>query len=99
VIDPNTGELVEGAFTGLLGSAGNGRVSYQIQAKQSLTTGTEISTQARVFFNKEFTIEGYPAGNGESTVKFVKYLQSKYPQAKIVLIWDGAIAILFDLPI
>jgi transposase len=39
---------------------------------------------------KEFTIKGYPAGNGESTVEFVKYLQSKYPQAKIVLIWDGA---------
>jgi transposase len=39
---------------------------------------------------KEFTIEGYPAGNGESTVGFVKYLQSKYSQAKIVLIWDGA---------
>ena len=38
----------------------------------------------------EFTIEAYPAGNGESTVKFVKNLQRKYPSQKIVLIWDGA---------
>jgi transposase len=39
---------------------------------------------------KEFTIEAYPSGNGESTVKFVKSLQRKYPNQKIVLIWDGA---------
>lgn len=39
---------------------------------------------------KEFIIEAYPSGNGESTVKFVKNLQSKYPNQKIVLIWDGA---------
>ena len=38
----------------------------------------------------EFTIEAYPAGNGESTVKFVKNLQRKYPNQKIALIWDGA---------
>jgi transposase len=40
--------------------------------------------------SKEFTIEAYPAGNGGSTVKFVKNLQHKYPNKKIVLIWDGA---------
>lgn len=39
---------------------------------------------------KEFTIEAYPAGNGESTVKFAKNLQRKYSNKKIVLIWDGA---------
>lgn len=39
---------------------------------------------------KEFTIEAYPAGNGESTVKFVKNLQRKYLNKKVVLIWDGA---------
>jgi transposase len=39
---------------------------------------------------KEFTIKSYPAGNGESTVEFVKYLQEKHNQVKIVLIWDGA---------
>ena len=39
---------------------------------------------------EEFTVEAYPAGNGESTVKFVKNLQYKYPNKKIVLIWDEA---------
>jgi DDE superfamily endonuclease len=39
---------------------------------------------------KEFIVEAYPAGNGESTVKFVKTLQRKYQHKKIVLIWDGA---------
>jgi transposase len=39
---------------------------------------------------KEFTIEAAPAGNGESTVKFIKNLQRKYPNKRIVLIWDGA---------
>ena len=38
----------------------------------------------------EFIIEAYPVGNGESTVKFVKNLQRKYLNQKIVLIWDGA---------
>ena len=32
----------------------------------------------------KFTIEACPAGNGESTVKFVKNLQRKYPNQKIV---------------
>ena len=39
---------------------------------------------------KEFIIEAYPSGNGESTVEFVKNLQNKYPNQKLVLIWDGA---------
>jgi transposase len=39
---------------------------------------------------KEFIIEAYPAGNDESTVKFVKNLQHRYQDKKIVLIWDGA---------
>ena len=42
------------------------------------------------YHTKEFTVEAYPAGNGESTVKFVKNLQYKYPNKKIVLIWDEA---------
>jgi putative transposase len=39
---------------------------------------------------KEFIIEAYPAGNGESTVKFVRNLQRRHQHKKIVLIWDGA---------
>ena len=40
--------------------------------------------------NQELTIQAYPAGNGDSTVKFVKHLQEKYSGKKIILIWDGA---------
>lgn len=40
--------------------------------------------------NQELTIQAYPAGNGDSTVKFVKHLQDKYSDKKIILIWDGA---------
>jgi transposase len=40
--------------------------------------------------NQELTVQAYPAGNGDSTVKFVKHLQEKYYGKKIILIWDGA---------
>jgi transposase len=40
--------------------------------------------------NQEMTIKGYPAGNGESTVDFVKHLQSKYCNSRIIMFWDGA---------
>jgi DDE superfamily endonuclease len=39
---------------------------------------------------QELTVQGYPAGNGASTVEFVKHLRDKYSQSKIILIWDGA---------
>jgi transposase len=39
---------------------------------------------------QELTVQAYPSGNGASTVEFVKHLQDKYGQRKIVLIWDGA---------
>ena len=39
---------------------------------------------------QEFTMQSYPAGNGASTVEFIKHLQNKYAQSKIILIWDGA---------
>ncbi len=38
----------------------------------------------------EFILEALPAGNGESTVKFVKKLQERNKSARLLLIWDGA---------
>jgi transposase len=35
-------------------------------------------------------IKGYPQGNTEHTIEFVKYLRQKNPAAKLVIIWDGA---------
>ena len=39
---------------------------------------------------KEFHIQSHPSGDGKSTVKFIKYLQNKYKNRQIILIWDGA---------
>ena len=39
---------------------------------------------------QEFTVRAYPAGNGVSTVEFVKHLRKKYIGKKNILIWDGA---------
>lgn len=67
-----------------------GRTDMRIEVPLKNEKERQTYFGALNYQTKEFTIKGYPAGNGESTVEFVKYLQSKYPQAKIVLIWDGA---------
>ena len=38
----------------------------------------------------EMILRSYKSANTESTIKFVKELQSQNPNTKIVLIWDGA---------
>jgi transposase len=67
-----------------------GKTSIRIEIPIENEKNRQTYFGALNYQTKKFTIEGYPAGNGESTVGFVKYLQSKYSQAKIVLIWDGA---------
>lgn len=42
------------------------------------------------YATKEFIVRKYPAGNGENTVKFVKDLQAKNPDRRLLIIWDGA---------
>lgn len=39
---------------------------------------------------KTFHVCPFQKGNSVYTVQFVKYLQTKYPEAKLLLIWDGA---------
>jgi putative transposase len=39
---------------------------------------------------KQFHAQDYESGDGKSTVKFIKYLQNKYKERRIILIWDGA---------
>lgn len=67
-----------------------GRTDLRIEVPLKNEKERQTYFGALNYQTKEFTIKGYPAGNGKSTVEFIKYLQSKYPQAKIVLIWDGA---------
>ena len=38
----------------------------------------------------EMILRSYSQANTLSTIKFVQELQSQHPEAKIVLIWDGA---------
>jgi transposase len=78
----------------LLGGDVCGYVWGQTNSRMEIPIKNEKDRQtyfgALNYQSKEFTIEAYPAGNGESTVKFVKNLQRKYQHKKIVLIWDGA---------
>lgn len=38
----------------------------------------------------EFILSPYPQGNGQWTVEFVQSLKARNPEAKTLLIWDGA---------
>jgi transposase len=38
----------------------------------------------------QFHLQAYEGANGANTVAYVKYLQGLYPQARLLLIWDGA---------
>ena len=38
----------------------------------------------------ELLIQPYKKGESSSTIAFLKYLQSQYPESRIALIWDGA---------
>lgn len=40
--------------------------------------------------NHTFHACPFPKGNSHYTVQYVQYLQQQYPEAKLLLIWDGA---------
>ncbi len=50
-IDPSTGEVITDPTKGLLAAGATGFVSYTIQPKDGLATGTQISAKARILFN------------------------------------------------
>jgi putative transposase len=39
---------------------------------------------------KEFLTYGAKTGNSENTINFLEYLRSQRPDAKLLIIWDGA---------
>ena len=41
-------------------------------------------------YNQEFIVSPSERGNGECTVSFMKYLQTLYPNKKLIIPWDGA---------
>lgn len=42
------------------------------------------------YLSQKFIVEEYQTANAENTVKFLKYLQSKNPEKRHIIIWDGA---------
>jgi putative transposase len=42
------------------------------------------------FHTKEFHVEAYKKGDSENTISFLKSLQAQNPEARILVIWDGA---------
>ena len=78
--------LLGGDVCGYVWGETNSRIEVPIKNEKDRQT----YFGALNYQTKEFIIEAYPAGNGESTVKFVNNLQHRYQDKKIVLIWDGA---------
>jgi putative transposase len=78
--------LVNGDICGYVWGKTNERTEIpikNIKDRQTYYGALNYQTQ-------ELTVQSYSAGNGTSTVEFVKHLQDKYGQKKIILIWDGA---------
>jgi transposase len=41
-------------------------------------------------YTQEFTVAPYERGNGKNTVFFLNYLQARYPDKKLIILWDKA---------
>ena len=41
-------------------------------------------------FSHTFHLKEFPAGNGECTVEYLRWLKSLYPNKRTILLWDGA---------
>ena len=38
---------------------------------------------------KQFTLDKYPTGDSESTIKFLKFLRSQLTDSRLYIVWDG----------
>jgi putative transposase len=85
--------LLHGDLTGYVWGQSDRRIEVAItNEKDRQTYFGSLNYQS-----KQFHVQSYLSGDEKSTVKFIKYLQNKYKERRIILIWDGAIAILNDL--
>jgi putative transposase len=64
----------------------------QIRIEVPITNEKDRQTYlgALNYQSKEFHVQNHPSGEGNSTFKFIKYLQNKYKNRKIILIGEGA---------
>jgi hypothetical protein len=78
--------LLNGDLTGYVWGETESRVEVPIKnekERQTYLGGLNYNT-------KKFHLEGYGSGDGESKVKFAKYLQNEYKDKRMIFIWDGA---------
>jgi len=78
--------LLWGDLCGYVWGKTNERIKVKIvneRSKQTYYGAVNLSTQ-------QCFIQAYKAGNSESTIAFLQYLLSQYPQSRIALLWDGA---------
>ena len=78
--------LLHGDLTGYVWSQSKIRIEVPITNEKDRQT----YLGALNYQSKEFHVQSHPSGDGKSTVKFIKYLQNKYKNRQIILIWDGA---------
>jgi transposase len=78
--------LIWGDICGYVWGKTNSRIEIPIKnEKQRQTYYGAIN-----YLSGKVTIKGYPQGNTENTINFVKDLIEKNQKAKLVIIWDGA---------
>lgn len=79
--------LLWGDICGYGWSRRNQRVDVEVKS----TKERQTYYGALDYLTKSFVVHEYSAGNEDSTIAFLKYLQSCYEEStRLILIWDGA---------
>jgi putative transposase len=78
--------LLQGDLTGYVWGQSQIRIEVPITNEKDRQT----YLGALNYQSKKFHVQSHPSADGKSTVKFIKYLQNKYKNRKLILIWDGA---------
>ena len=67
-----------------------GKQSERLEAPITNTRERVTYYGALNYLNSQYFVQKYDAGNSVNTVSFVEYLRSLFPEARHLIIWDGA---------
>lgn len=67
-----------------------GKTSERIQVPVLNERQKQTYYGALNLYTQKFFLQKYDKGNSQSTIAFLQYLRSQYPQSRLALIWDGA---------
>ena len=67
-----------------------GKTSERIQVPVLNERQKQTYYGALNLYTQKFFLQKYDKGNSQSTIAFLQYLRSQYPQSRQALIWDGA---------